>query len=500
MNHSALPLRTHVLGEPSFHDTMAEQLQHAPWLFVSAFGHFLLLLLLWLLLPTVRAAVETAAVAVAPMALEQVPVLPPPVEPPRVQPDDPLPAITPTDAPVASDDDTPPATDSSDAPPLDAGTNLIGMMQVSRTGTIGVPGLPNGRGNGIGRRTGPQPQIDRALGWLVKHQDADGKWDCDGFMKHDTEGTPCDGPGNAVHDVGVTGLALLALLGDGNTLRGGRYRDQVRAAATWLRGQQQENGCFGPAAASDFVYDHAIAAYAMCEAYGLSAYELLRPVAQRGIDYLQQHRNPYGAWRYQPRDGDNDTSITGWCILALCSGRHFGLTVDGNALQVATTFLESCTSADGHVGYQRAGQPSARKIGDHAQRFPPQRTDALTAVGLFCRVFLGQDPKEHPSMLAAGQRLRRSLPRWDVAAGTIDFYYWYYGTLAIFQVGGAAWNQWNAKLVDAIVKTQRTDGNFAGSWDNVDAWGDDGGRVYATAVMTLCLQVYYRYDRVFGAK
>jgi hypothetical protein len=104
-------------------------------------------------------------------------------------------------------------------------------------------------------------------------------------------------------------------------------------------------------------------------------------------------------------------------------------------------------------------------------------------------------------MLKAGSELLlKRLPVWEKDSGKIDMYYWYYGTLAMFQMGGQEWNQWNAKMVDAIVKTQRTDGNFAGSWDNVDAWGDDGGRVYATAVMTMCLQVYYRYDRVFGAK
>jgi len=498
MNQAALPLRTHDLVEPSFHDTMAEQLRHAPWLCVSALGHLALLLLLWLLMPIERSRPPTAAVAVAPAAAEAPPLPPPPVEPPRVLPDEVTPAVTPDETPLPSDDAAAPSIDASDAPVLDAGSNVVGLMPVSRQGVIGVPGLPGGRGNGTGRRGGSQPVVDRALAWLARHQDADGKWDCDGFMKHDTEGTPCDGPGNAVHDIGVTGLALLALLGEGNTLRSGPYRDQVRAATMWLRSQQQENGCFGPAAASDFVYDHAIAAYAMCEAYGLSAYELLRPVAQRGVDYLQAHRNPYGAWRYQPRDGDDDTSVTGWCILALCSGRHFGLTVDDNALRMATTFLESCTSADGHLGYQRAGQASSRKIGDHATRFPPQRSEALTAVGLFCRMFLGQDPAEHPPMRAAGERLRRSLPRWDAAAGTTDFYYWYYGTYALFQLGGPAWKQWSQALVPAVVATQRQGGNEDGSWDSVDAWGDDGGRVYSTAILALTLQAHYRYGRLAG--
>ena len=35
----------------------------------------------------------------------------------------------------------------------------------------------------------------------------------------------------------------------------------------------------------------------------------------------------------------------------------------------------------------------------------------------------------------------KSLPTWDEEAGTIDMYYWYYGTLALFQVGHDL-NQW----------------------------------------------------------
>ena len=55
-------------------------------------------------------------------------------------------------------------------------------------------------------------------------------------------------------------------------------------------------------------------------------------------------------------------------------------------------------------------------------------------------------------------------------------------------------------MVDAIVKTQRTDGNFAGSWDPVGVWDEDGGRVYATALYTLCLSADQRYQDVVRKK
>ncbi|MCA9547731.1 MAG: tetratricopeptide repeat protein, partial [Myxococcales bacterium] len=47
--------------------------------------------------------------------------------------------------------------------------------------------------------------------------------------------------------------------------------------------------------------------FALSEAYGLSKYKILRPTVQKAINYLESHRNPYGVWRYQPRDNDNDT-------------------------------------------------------------------------------------------------------------------------------------------------------------------------------------------------
>ncbi|HEX5053059.1 MAG TPA: hypothetical protein VFZ65_14895 [Planctomycetota bacterium] len=476
---------------------MAEQLRHAPWLLVSVAAHAIALVLLWLLMPPVRARAKENAVAVT-LPDEVAPVLPPPpVDPvPVVEPIEPTVVLDPVEVPVAAPDDAAATSDVESREPADAGTTLIGLNPIFHGGVPGRPGHPGGPGGGGGC---PQKNIDAALEWLARHQDGDGRWDCDGFMKHDVDGEPCDGPGNAVHDVGVTGLALLAMLGDGNSLRQGRYRDQVRRATLWLRDQQQENGRIGGAAASDFVYDHAIATYALCEAFGLSAYETLRPTAQGAIDYLQAHRNPYGAWRYQPRDGDSDTSVTGWCVLAMCSGKHFGLQIDDNALRLADTFLESCTSPDGQVGYRRAGELSARRPGKHGVLFPPERTDALTAVGLFCRFFLGQDPAERPVMRGAAGRLQARVPSWDSKAGVIDFYYWYYGSYAMFQVGGPAWREWAKALGRAILPTQLTAGNAKGSWDPIDAWGEDGGRVYSTAILALTLQVYYRYGRLVRA-
>ncbi len=48
-------------------------------------------------------------------------------------------------------------------------------------------------------------------------------------------------------------------------------------------------------------------------------------------------------------------------------------------------------------------------------------------------------------------------------------------------------------MKDALLKLQRADGHRAGSWDPDPNWiGQTGGRVYATAIAVLTLEVYYR--------
>ncbi|MCA9039887.1 MAG: hypothetical protein KDA65_06005, partial [Planctomycetaceae bacterium] len=74
-----------------------------------------------------------------------------------------------------------------------------------------------------------------------------------------------------------------------------------------------------------------------------------------------------------------------------------------------------------------------------------------------------------------------------------NLYYWYYGTLAMYQHGGKDWNTWNNSLRDRIVAEQRRTGEFAGSWEPRSKWAPYGGRIYTTALSTLCLEVYYRF-------
>jgi hypothetical protein len=222
--------------------------------------------------------------------------------------------------------------------------------------------------------------------------------------------------------------------------------------------------------------------------------------AQRGINFVHQSQNPYLAWRYGVRDGDNDTSVTGWMVMALKSGVMSGLEVDKGAFAGAYGWVEKMTDPEfGKTGYQQRGGPAARTVATQ-QKFPAGNSESLTAVGVLVRIFSGKSSKDDPMIQKGADLMLRQPPRWDTDAGTIDFYYWYYGTLAMFQVGQDHWRKWNDAMKTAIVDHQRLEKDRCefGSWDPEDPWSPEGGRVYATALNCLCTEVYYRYGRVFG--
>ncbi len=97
--------------------------------------------------------------------------------------------------------------------------------------------------------------------------------------------------------------------------------------------------------------------------------------------------------------------------------------------------------------------------------------------------------------------LTKDLPAWK--PGQVDFYYWYYGTLAMFQYDGPSgvlWRKWDDAMKAAVVPNQRnaTQGCENGSWDpSEDRWGSEGGRVYATAINCLTMECYYIYGNAF---
>ncbi len=337
--------------------------------------------------------------------------------------------------------------------------------------------------------------VAAALRWLKDHQDPDGSWSCDNFQKNCRKNI-CEGKGSAAeHTTGTTALALLAFLGAGHSPRTGIHRDVVRKGVAYLVSVQGPDGRIGPKIGDGaWMYGHAMGAMALAEAYGLAGQApQLKVPAQKAAEFLMVAQNPYLGWRYGVRPGDNDTSVTGWATFALWSAKACGLDVPPEGFQGVKNWLDKVTDDSFYkTGYTQKGDNGNRL--PEAQKFMP--SEAMTAIAVACRAFMGgQKTMTGDSKQKGGATLLRNMPpRWDPEA-TNDFYYWYFGTLAMFQMGGDYWRVWNSALKDALVKTQRRGGDENGSWDPCDAWGVAGGRVYSTAMNAVSLEVYYRYAR-----
>lgn len=492
--------------EESFHDALYEWMQRAPWLLLSGGLHFVLFLIV--------AAIPWSVFEPTPEQYITTTIDAPPEEPePEVLPEEPdvLETEDVQDDPVIEDFTASESTE--DASHLSEATMPSNVQSnspfdhVGESGVLGIGGPPGGGdfGSGPGRSGGTSKTyvaVDKGLQWLADHQDADGRWNADDFMLHDPSGDRTTGAGDPNHDVGLTGFALLAFLGDGHSLTRGKYRDVVAQGAKFLsRSQDHETGLIGEAVGQSYIYDHILSTLSLCEIYRVDRSIILKQRAQKAINYVSRHRQPYGVWGYQPPpSGDTDTSVTGWAIFAMKAAQDCGLDVDQEAYQATLLWLDEMTDpGTGRVGYTERGSRSSRVPGINDQ-FSPERGEALTAVGLLGRFFLGQTPATSPIMETQADLLLQSLPRWNPEAGDCDMYYWYYGSYAMFQMGGRHWKEWNHALKSAVIDSQRSDGSAEGSWDPAGPWGPQGGRVYSTAAMVLCMEVYYRYARLTGTR
>ena len=69
------------------------------------------------------------------------------------------------------------------------------------------------------------------------------------------------------------------------------------------------------------MYAQGLATIALCEGYGLSGDKALKEPAQKAIDFIVKAQDPDKGGAYTPRQ-DSDTSVTGWQVMALKSGRY----------------------------------------------------------------------------------------------------------------------------------------------------------------------------------
>jgi len=203
----------------------------------------------------------------------------------------------------------------------------------------------------------------------------------------------------------------------------------------------------------------------------------------RVVRFTVNAQNPKtGGWRYstykENPNAKGDMSVVGWQMMALKSAQMGGIKVPQVAFQRAGNFLRFVGKGSTHGG-------------EYVYLPGHGRSPTMTAEGMFCQQLLGGFPPSHPRMQESVKLIQKNLPNRQ----NTHYYYWYYGSLAMHQNQGDAWEKWNENLRPILVRNQVRNGSdrVDGSWDPIGQYGPQAGRCVVTAMATLSLEVYYRY-------
>lgn len=547
---ASVPADTQVVEAP---------LKSVPWVAIALAAHMVLLIIAWFVLPQAPARAENHVIHAS---REQIPLPPPPQQPPeenlkfdqeKVETKDPTQdemivpdakddhAEDPNDKPnrdLADNPNDDPSKHESPHPNRDSSTSATGLGGGAGGGGGGggKGGLEHRRPRGHG---GPETkfpeQTKAALDWLKDHQNKEGHWSATTFSDdtsrkgaRKTHNIEFVQPGyrtgdtgwEGVVDVGLTGLSVLAFTGAGYDHKESKeyrnpYKDTLRRAAIYLMRVQRNDGAFGAMDDDASIYNHAICTMAMVELYLLSSDQKLYSYCDRAIQFLLAQQNPGMGWRYDARRQENDTSVTGWMVLTLHTCEMAGFKFDKAKVYADADAWFKLVTVDvkgyPQVGYDAPGNGCSRlrTAIDTYDSVP-----SMDAIYVMSSLFMGTSDLRDPTVqsLAKVCTQPENLPKWEL--NKLDYYYWYYASNALFQVGGANWQRWEQGVSATVLKHQRGwhDKDRAanlitaqtldehGSWDPVDAWGSVGGRVYATAINTLTLQTWTRYQKLFGDK
>ena len=327
--------------------------------------------------------------------------------------------------------------------------------------------------------------VVNGLRFLKKTQNKDGSW-CDQKM------------------IGMTGLALLAYLGHCETTMSEEFGETVFAAITYLVDKAMKNkGKLG----TDFkdnhwCYEHAIAVYAIAEAYTLCQKSFgenipnLPEAVQASAQFLINSQHQRGGWDYAYSEDSGrggDLSIVAWHLQALKAAEHTGLELKNlsRSVRAGLEYTSGLRNSEGAFGYS-----SSNLHGDGT---------TLSAAAALCF----QIWKKSSSREARGAcKFVDDNMKFGWNTPDADRYGHYYAAQCMVNFGGDAWERYNKKFRDEVLNNQRPNGSFkpVGGGQKLNAVGasfngtSNFGEHYRACLSILMLEVYYRFLPATGAK
>ena len=302
--------------------------------------------------------------------------------------------------------------------------------------------------------------VERGFQYLQSQQNSDGSF----------------GRGRYGRNVGISALAALAFMADGNLPGRGPYGDEVSRALEFILAHSTESGLLAADTSHGPMYGHGFATLFLAELYGMNqGAPLERRVHDalvKAVELIVGTQNHEGGWRYNPVPYDADVSVTIAQVMALRAARNAGIRVPRETIDRAVEYVRACQNPDGGFKYMLHTGGSA---------WP--RTAAGVATLFYAGIY------EDDSIDRGVEYLMRIALPGETRPSQAHYYYGhYYAVQAMYLAGGEHWQQWWPGIREELLERQTGGG----------AWLDHhAGGAYGTAMSLIILQMPKRYLPIF---
>lgn len=302
--------------------------------------------------------------------------------------------------------------------------------------------------------------VDRGFRYLQAQQNTDGSF----------------GRGRYGRNVGITALAALAFMSDGNLPGRGPYGDEVSRALDFVLANSTESGLLAAETSHGPMYGHGFATLFLAEIYGMADSPALErrihDALVKAIELIVGTQNDEGGWRYNPIPFDADVSVTIAQVMALRAARNAGIRVPRETIDRAVEYVRACQNPDGGFKYMLHTGGSA---------WP--RTAAGVATLFYAGIY------EDDSIDRGVDYLMRIALPGETRPSQAHYYYGhYYAVQAMYLAGGEHWQRWWPGIREELIERQTS----GGGWMDHHAGGS-----YGTAMSLIILQMPKRYLPIF---
>ena len=291
--------------------------------------------------------------------------------------------------------------------------------------------------------------VQRGLDFLAARQHDDGSYGADVYRGH----------------VAVTAFVSRAMMASGSKPGEGPYGERLSKSLAYLLGRVQENGLISSKDANEPapMYGHAFALMFLAECQKAAPKDDIKAKIDQAVKLIVKSQNKEGGWRYLPKPGDADLSVTVTQLMALAAARDAGVEVPKETIDRAIDYVKKSQNSDGGFRYLLQGGTSGFA----------RSAAAMTALG---RAEAAVDREE----LRKAYEYLTKFPASETIGQPEVFYFYghYYAAQVMSRLDKAAWERWFEPVRDRLLEQQGKDGS----------WPDTASLDLGTAMACLTLQ------------